>query len=164
MGQSALGSLPAAGDIEYEFDVSISYHSSDLAHVSKIADKLKERLLNVWWDKWSISPGSVWMTELSKGIVRSRTTAAFLGPDASSRSLRGPRVKEHQSRASSGGRAIVHGADVDRRHFDRRSKHRRLRLLCVDGHRREDDCRDARKATKTRNTFAAACYFWGTAR
>jgi hypothetical protein len=68
MVQSALDSLPAAGDIEYEFDVFISYHSSDLEHVAKIADRLKQGGLNVWWDKWSMSPGSIWQTELNKGF------------------------------------------------------------------------------------------------
>src|SRR5262245_49888728 len=82
MAETVLGSLPAVEDIDYEFDVFISYHSSDLDAVAHIAAGLKSHGLNVWWDKWNVTPGSVWLTELSKAIYRSRTTAVFLGPGA----------------------------------------------------------------------------------
>ena len=62
------------------YDVFLSYTSADLPSVTEIASALKDKGLSVWFDKWILRPGDMWMEELEKGIVKSRVIAVVVGP------------------------------------------------------------------------------------
>ena len=52
--------------------VFISYAQDDLETVSQLYRDLKDRGVNVWFDKISLKPGSLWRTEIEKAIPQSR--------------------------------------------------------------------------------------------
>jgi len=67
-------------DTKREFDVFISYNSSEKEAVEQIAGDLKNCAgLEVWLDKWKAVPGEPSVQTLEAGINRSKTCAVFLG-------------------------------------------------------------------------------------
>jgi hypothetical protein len=42
---------------DQRFDVFLSYNSADLGQIERIAHRLAERGVTVWFDKWCLSPG-----------------------------------------------------------------------------------------------------------
>jgi WD40 repeat protein len=63
-----------------EFDVFISYNSSDHAPVERIARGLKERGLTVFLDRWELIPGRSWPQALEEQLARCRCALIVLGP------------------------------------------------------------------------------------
>jgi hypothetical protein len=82
MATTTLSALPAYDDIGYDFDVFLSYHSTDREPVASIAAKLSAAGLKVWWDQdlRCMPAGAIWMVQMETGIRRSRATAACIGP------------------------------------------------------------------------------------
>jgi hypothetical protein len=61
------------------FDVFLSHNSRDKPTVERIGDRLKERGLRVWFDKWELRPGSRWQRGLAKAIASSGAVAVLIG-------------------------------------------------------------------------------------
>lgn len=68
------------GPVARQFDVFLSYNSCDRADVERIAERLKRAGLEPWLDRWSLTPGGQWQSELGAGLDASVTCAVFVGP------------------------------------------------------------------------------------
>jgi hypothetical protein len=64
-----------------EFEVFLSYNSSQRKSTLKIAELLAGADLRPWFDKWQIVPGETWQEALERGLRQSRSCAIFIGPD-----------------------------------------------------------------------------------
>jgi hypothetical protein len=66
--------------MEKTYDVFLSYHWRDHAHVESIARALRERDLNVFLDRWYLHPGRPWPQELEKVMRSCKAVAVCVGP------------------------------------------------------------------------------------
>ena len=66
---------------DLEADVFLSYHSTDRSEVRKIAQRLKNSGLRVWFDDWNLFPGVLWMSEIEEQLQAVSTLAVFIGAD-----------------------------------------------------------------------------------
>ena len=64
-----------------QFDVFISYASEDGAFASKIAEKLRENNIKVWFDKWELKAGDHLLVSINKGIELSKKMLAIWSPN-----------------------------------------------------------------------------------
>jgi len=62
----------------FPFDVFLSHSSADKAKVERIAKRLQEAGLEVWFDKWVIRPGDDILLEIEHGLEGSRTVVLVL--------------------------------------------------------------------------------------
>ncbi|MGZ8394166.1 MAG: nSTAND1 domain-containing NTPase [Nitrospira sp.] len=62
-----------------EFDVFLSYHWRDHAHVEALATRLREQTLTVFLDRWYLTPGQSWPKKLETELARCRAVAVCLG-------------------------------------------------------------------------------------
>jgi WD40 repeat protein len=62
------------------FDVFLSHNSKDKPAVERLAQKLQREGLEPWLDKWALTPGGRWQSELATGIQVSSACAVFVGP------------------------------------------------------------------------------------
>lgn len=63
------------------FDVFISYNSTNRNQVRRIADKLRNKGIRVWFDEWSILKGQEFQKQIEEGISKSRAVAVFVGAE-----------------------------------------------------------------------------------
>ncbi|MEO1528525.1 MAG: toll/interleukin-1 receptor domain-containing protein [Planctomycetota bacterium] len=63
-----------------QFDVFLCHNSKDKPAVEDIANKLVERGLKPWLDKWHLRPGFPWQEELEEQIENVKAAAVFVGP------------------------------------------------------------------------------------
>ena len=61
------------------FDVFLSYHWRDHAHVEALARQLREHNLTVFLDRWYLTPGQSWPKELEATLARCRAVAVCIG-------------------------------------------------------------------------------------
>lgn len=62
-----------------DFDVFLSYHWRDHAHVEALARRLCEEQLTVFIDRWYLTPGQSWPKELEATLARCRAVAVCIG-------------------------------------------------------------------------------------
>jgi len=62
-----------------DFDVFLSYHWRDHAHVEALAKRLREQSLTVFLDRWYLTPGQSWQKELEATLARCRAVAVCIG-------------------------------------------------------------------------------------
>ena len=62
------------------YDVFLSYNWQDHTAVEKIARALRERQLEVFFDRWYPVPGRPWPLALEKILGSCRAVAILLGP------------------------------------------------------------------------------------
>lgn len=62
------------------YDVFLSYHWRDHAHVEAIARALREHDLHVFLDRWYLHPGRPWPRELQTVLAACRAVAVCVGP------------------------------------------------------------------------------------
>lgn len=62
-----------------KFDVFLCHNSEDKLAVIDIANKLKEKGIRPWLDKWEIKPGASWQYLLDQQITSINTVAIFVG-------------------------------------------------------------------------------------
>ena len=66
---------------QFEYDVFLSHNSSDKPAVESLAKRLiDEAKLRPFLDKWHLTPGVAWQSELADALQRSKTVAVFIGP------------------------------------------------------------------------------------
>jgi WD40 repeat protein len=63
-----------------QFDIFLSHSSREKPTVERIAEKLKRSGLEPWLDKWCLTQGGDWQTELAAGLKASCSCAVFVGP------------------------------------------------------------------------------------
>src|SRR5690348_16507681 len=56
----------------FEYDVFLSYSSSDLERVARLARRLKDAGVKVWFDEDELRPGTRTVTEVERGLEASR--------------------------------------------------------------------------------------------
>ncbi|MDO9535672.1 MAG: toll/interleukin-1 receptor domain-containing protein [Bacillota bacterium] len=61
------------------YDIFLSYHSRDRAAVKVIAETLINRGINPFFDKWNLTPGQPWLTEIEEALHSSKAFAIFIG-------------------------------------------------------------------------------------
>ena len=62
-----------------QFDVFLSYHWRDHAHVEALAQRLREQRLTVFLDRWYLTPGQSWPKALESTIAQCRAVAVCIG-------------------------------------------------------------------------------------
>ncbi len=62
-----------------QFDVFLSYHWRDHAHVEALAQRLREQKLEVFLDRWYLTPGQSWPKTLETTLASCRAVAICLG-------------------------------------------------------------------------------------
>jgi WD40 repeat protein/energy-coupling factor transporter ATP-binding protein EcfA2 len=72
--------LPTAEPRPHPFDVFLSHNSREKPAVERIAEKLKRAQIEPWLDKWCLTSGGDWQTELAEGLRLSAACAVFVGP------------------------------------------------------------------------------------
>ena len=61
------------------FDTFFSYNSTDRKAVEEIALELKKQGVSVFLDRWYLTPGQNWHTELTQTITSSQSCVVFIG-------------------------------------------------------------------------------------
>jgi len=67
---------------EFQYDVFLSHNSADKARVRKLAERLKQAGLRVWFDEWIIQPGDDIYLAIERGLEVSCTLVLCLSPAA----------------------------------------------------------------------------------
>lgn len=62
------------------FDVFVSYHWRDQREVTMLAEKLHERGLEVFFDRWYLPSGRPWQQELERVLASCRAVVVCIGP------------------------------------------------------------------------------------
>lgn len=61
------------------YDVFLSHAHVDADLVEKIGQKLANRGVKVWLDRWILIPGDLWQQEMARGLDQASTCAVFIG-------------------------------------------------------------------------------------
>jgi energy-coupling factor transporter ATP-binding protein EcfA2 len=71
-----------------DFDVFLSYHWRDHELVETLAQTLRGSGLRVFLDRWYLTPGTNWLSELEKTLARCKSVAICVGVELGSWQLR----------------------------------------------------------------------------
>jgi WD40 repeat protein/RNase P subunit RPR2 len=66
----------------FSHDVFLSYNSKDKPRVRRLAERLKEAGLRVWFDDWNIGPGEIISLKVDQGLEQSRVLVLCISPNA----------------------------------------------------------------------------------
>jgi WD40 repeat protein len=66
----------------FTYDVFLSHNSQDKPRVRKLAERLKDAGLRVWFDDWVIKPGDDIYLAIERGLEAARVQVLCLSPDA----------------------------------------------------------------------------------
>jgi hypothetical protein len=66
----------------FAYDVFLSHNAKDKPAVRKLAERLKQDGLRVWFDEWVIKPGDSIPLMIEQGLERSRTLILFMSQNA----------------------------------------------------------------------------------
>jgi hypothetical protein len=64
------------------FDVFLSHHAKDKPRVRRLADRLQNAGLRVWYDDWSVAPGDIIALKVDEGLEQSRVLVLCISPEA----------------------------------------------------------------------------------
>ena len=67
---------------EFQYDVFLSHNSADKPQVRRLAERLREAGLRLWFDEWIIQPGDDIYLAIERGLEASRTLVLCLSPAA----------------------------------------------------------------------------------
>lgn len=56
----------------FKFDVFLSHNAEDKPRVRRLADRLKQAGLRVWFDEWNVGPGDIIALKVDEGLEQSR--------------------------------------------------------------------------------------------
>ncbi|HPS90705.1 MAG TPA: TIR domain-containing protein [Methanothrix sp.] len=66
----------------FTYDVFLSHNSQDNSQVRKLAERLKDAGLRVWFDEWAIMPGDDIFLSIERGLEAARVQVLCLSPAA----------------------------------------------------------------------------------
>ncbi len=66
----------------FSYDVFLSHTSKDKPRVRRLAERLKDAGLRVWFDEWSIGPGEIISLKVDEGLEQSRVLVLCISPNA----------------------------------------------------------------------------------
>ena len=72
--------MPQSPDFRY--DVFLSHNTGDKPRVRRLAERLKEAGLRVWFDEWVIRPGDDIYLAIERGLEAARVQVLCLSPAA----------------------------------------------------------------------------------
>ncbi len=67
---------------EFRYDVFLSHNSRDKARVRKLAERLRDAGVRVWFDEWIIAPGDDIYLAIERGLDAARVQVLCLSPEA----------------------------------------------------------------------------------
>ncbi|MCP4549679.1 MAG: TIR domain-containing protein, partial [bacterium] len=67
---------------DFSFDVFLSYNSKDKSRVRRLAERLKQEGLRVWFDEWTVGPGDIISLKVDEGLEQSRVLLLCISPNA----------------------------------------------------------------------------------
>src|ERR1041385_3498994 len=62
---------------EFEYDLFLSHASEDSAWCENLAERLRDRGIRVWFDKWEVRPGHHLNDRIDEGLKKSRKLVAL---------------------------------------------------------------------------------------
>ena len=68
--------------MEFQYDVFLSHNAADKPRVRKLAERLKEEGLRVWFDEWVIKAGDDIYLAIERGLETARVQVLCLSPAA----------------------------------------------------------------------------------
>ncbi|MBI4560046.1 MAG: TIR domain-containing protein [Candidatus Hydrogenedentes bacterium] len=66
----------------FQYDVFLSHNSKDKPRVRRLAERLRDAALRVWFDEWIIRPGDDIYLAIERGLEASRTLILCMSPNA----------------------------------------------------------------------------------
>ncbi|MBS4098683.1 MAG: TIR domain-containing protein [Sulfuricella sp.] len=66
----------------FEYDVFLSHHHADKPRVRRLAERLKDAGLKVWFDEWIVRPGDIISLKVEEGLEQSRVLLLCISPAA----------------------------------------------------------------------------------
>ncbi len=66
----------------FAYDVFLSHNAKDKPRVRRLAERLKQAGLRVWFDEWNVGPGDIIALKVDDGLERSRALLLCVSPNA----------------------------------------------------------------------------------
>ncbi|HEY3135111.1 MAG TPA: TIR domain-containing protein, partial [Blastocatellia bacterium] len=63
-------------DLDFQYDAFLSHASEDVEWCERLAERLRDEGVRVWFDKWQLQPGDHLLARLNEGIEKSRKMIA----------------------------------------------------------------------------------------
>lgn len=67
---------------EFSYDVFLSHNAQDKPRVRRLAERLKQAGLRVWFDEWNIRSGDIIALKVDEGLEQSRVLLLCISPNA----------------------------------------------------------------------------------
>src|SRR5215510_2859632 len=65
----------------FSYDVFLSHNAKDKATVRRLAERLKQAGLRVWFDEWNIRSGDIIALKVDEGLEQSRVLLLCISPN-----------------------------------------------------------------------------------
>ncbi|MBN1342580.1 MAG: TIR domain-containing protein [Phycisphaerae bacterium] len=66
----------------FTYDVFLSHNAKDKPRVRRLAERLKQAGLRVWFDEWNVGPGDIIALKVDEGLDQSRVLLLCVSPNA----------------------------------------------------------------------------------
>ncbi len=66
----------------FTYDVFLSHNAKDKPRVRRLAERLKQAGLRVWFDEWNVGPGDVIALKVDEGLEQSRVLLLCISQNA----------------------------------------------------------------------------------
>ena len=67
---------------KFQFDVFVSHNAKDKPRVRRLAERLKQAGLRVWFDEWTVRSGDIIALKVDEGLEQSRVLLLCISPNA----------------------------------------------------------------------------------
>ncbi len=67
---------------DFRFDVFLSHNAQDKPRVRRLAERLKQAGLWVWFDEWNVRSGDIIALKVDEGLEQSRVLLLCISPNA----------------------------------------------------------------------------------
>ena len=67
---------------DFQYDVFLSHNAKDKPRVRRLAERLKQAGLRVWFDDWNVRSGDIIALKVDEGLEQSRVLLRCLSPNA----------------------------------------------------------------------------------
>ena len=66
----------------FQLDVFLSHNAQDKPRVRRLAERLKQAGLRVWFDEWNVAAGDIIALKVDEGLEQSRVLLLCISPNA----------------------------------------------------------------------------------
>ena len=70
------------GDSKFQYDIFLSHNAKDKPRVRRLAERLKQAGLRVWFDEWNNKHGDIIALKVDEGLEQSRVLLLCISPNA----------------------------------------------------------------------------------